>query len=709
MTTVAAQNDPYLLPMPDADTPVIPGHLIVGSARTGNARFGDRRWPLGLMNGNPSAIPVSIGWAQCPAELEGELRLAAWNMINGQLRPTFVKLKVGTRQRFRARVGMTHLRNTVHIWFTLAAWLCERGITSLSACDADLLDAYAFHLVDAGASRSKTKHVLAALTRLWAFDQMSAAPSGIGKPRWEDAGIDDYLPAAGSGVGENGTEPLDETTMGPLLIWAMRVVEDFAEDIRCARAERQRLARLAEANLGTPAGRAALETYLGPQVDAGAPLPSMEHLGRLRIARTYIAGSTGASRSQVDEFMTRHGRGRGREPVLGGPCPLAVPVTGRIEQRPWTGNIGFDQAEAMAQHVVTAAFIVVAYLTGMRPQEVLGLRSGCCPDPGPGAAAGHHLIRGRHYKSATDTEGNHLSVGVERDIPWVAITPVVNAIRVLESMVPDGALLFGIQAHSRPDSAPGDGAVKSPTMGVRIERFVAWANEIAAAHDRHSEAILPDRHGAVGTARFRRTLAWHIARRPGGLVALAIQYGHLRTAVSGSYASRSRNGIDELLDVESVRAVADTVAGLREALEAGGAVSGPAAQHAIKTAVSGPFFDGVVINATTARRLAANQDVMLYENPNAFLLCRFRRSQALCHRDATAAWPSLDRCVPECGNVVRTDRHAAALRERAEVLVRCADHAPGPAAERLRRNADKLRSYADQHDRTRMTLKESAA
>ena len=34
------------------------------------------------------------------------------------------------------------------------------------------------------------------------------------------------------------------------------------------------------------------------------------------------------------------------------------------------------------RHLGTAAFIVCAYLTGMRPQEILGLRTGCCPDPG---------------------------------------------------------------------------------------------------------------------------------------------------------------------------------------------------------------------------------------------------------------------------------------------------------------------------------------
>jgi hypothetical protein len=243
----------------------------------------------------------------------------------------------------------------------------------------------------------------------------------------------------------------------------------------------------------------------------------------------------------------------------------------------------------------------------------------------------------------------------------------------------------------------------------RIERFVAWANALATDHGLRSEVIPSDPYGGIGTARFRRTLAWHIARRPGGLVALAVQYGHMRTAVSGSYASRGRNGIDELLDVETLCAVADTVANLRDELESSGGVSGPSARHAIKTATCGPFFAGTVINATTARRLAANGDVTLYENPNAFLLCRYRREQALCHRQGAADSPSLDRCSPSRGNVVRTDQHAQQLRARADVMDLRAAHAPGPVADRLRGNADKLRALADHHDRTRITLPEASA
>jgi hypothetical protein len=60
-----------------------------------------------------------------------------------------------------------------------------------------------------------------------------AHPAGIGRPPWDVSGVDDYLPAATSTGGENATEPLAEQTMGPLIIWAMRVVDDFFGHPRC--------------------------------------------------------------------------------------------------------------------------------------------------------------------------------------------------------------------------------------------------------------------------------------------------------------------------------------------------------------------------------------------------------------------------------------------------------------------------------------------
>ncbi|MBF8193117.1 hypothetical protein ITP53_47110 [Nonomuraea sp. K274] len=46
---------------------------------------------------------------------------------------------------------------------------------------------------------------------------------------------------------------------------------------------------------------------------------------------------------------------------------------------------------------------------------------------------------------------------------------------------------------------------------------------------------------------------------------------------------------------------------------------------------------------------------MIYDNPQAFVLCHYKRAQALCHRDGVKDTPSLDHCVPGCGNIVCTD------------------------------------------------------
>jgi len=216
-----------------------------------------------------------------------------------------------------------------------------------------------------------------------------------------------------------------------------------------------------------------------------------------------------------------------------------------------------------------------------------------------------------------------------------------------------------------------------------------------------------DPHGNIGLSRFRRSLAWHIARRPNGLVALAIQYGHMRTAfdwTSEGYGSRSRNGIHDLIDLETARAVADTVAALQGDLENGGGISGPAARRAIKAAAAAPRFAGVLITLASARRLLANEDAMIYDNPHALVLCHYKREKALCHRDGIRDTPSLDRCVPGCGNIARTDQQSTQLRDRALALEARAGNVPQPVGDRLRANAARLRELAGKHDRTRVTI-----
>ncbi|WP_234348275.1 integrase [Kitasatospora sp. MY 5-36] len=684
-----------------------------------NTYYSAAKWPLAPLVDNPATSLRVITWSKCPPAVREEMRLLVWTTLNGELRPTFVK----ERRSRRSRLGPDTTWQAVQEWFRMAHWLDKRGIHSLAQADGAVLHEYGEHVRDSGVGRSRVIKLLGFVTRMWAFDQLSARPAGIARPPWDERGIDDYLPSEKGGGGENSREPLATATMGPLLIWAMRMVDDFADDILAAWEETRRLAEAARTTAASPAGKAALAAYLTPIVEAGAPVPAVWHRGELRFARSYVGGLTGASARQVDTAIKRYGltEAAGLRP---GPCPLDVPVTGRIAGVPWRAAIDFTEASALMRHLGTASFIVCAYLTGMRPEEVLGMRSGCCPDPLPdeNGETGRHLIRSVHYKTATDDEGNYLAGGTERDVPWVAITPVVNAIRVLERMVPAGHLLFDHDAHdalygARPSTR---GALRAQSMRQRIEDFAAWANTEAEAQGLPGEVIPPDPHGNIGTARFRRTLAWHIARRPGGLVALAIQYGHIRTTlnteVSGGYGTRSRGGIHDVLALETALATAETAADLHEQFETGSGISGPSARRAVVEAATGRRFEGREIKTdfarkyAAARRYLARDGAVLYDNPHALLLCLYKEDRALCQREGVGLdAPTLDRCVPGCGNTVRTDDHAAALRERADRIDKRAAHTPQPIGDRLRANADKLRAYADEHDRTRFTRQEIPA
>ncbi|MEV0742968.1 integrase [Streptomyces sp. NPDC050549] len=706
MTTVGtvAEIDTYLLAMPAPGSPVVLPQWISRGNTHPNSRYQEPIWSMAPLIDNPGTGLVKLHWKNCPGPLRDQVKLAAWTMINGQLRPTYLQTR-GVQARSRS--GGTDMLATCHEWMRLARWLHERQITSLAACTETQWRAYASERLGQ-VSRDTAAIICVRLANLWAFDQLSARPSGIARPPWETEGVDDFLPPVGTaGGGENATEPLDPRVLGPLLIWAIRFIDDFADDILAAWAER-RLVAVAAATKAAPAGWAALEEWLLPMARAGHPLPTNSGKSEIQVATTYIAALAGSNRGQVSRFVKQHGLAEiaAERP---GPCPLRGPVTGRINGKPWRDHVDFNEAAELMKHLGTAATITLLYLTGMRPQEVQGLRSGCCPDPAPAADGtdGRHLIHSHHYKNVTDDDGNHISAGEVRQVPWVAITPVVHAIRVLERMVPERELLLSTAHHEFHSRHGHAGALKKHTLTLRIESFVNWVNREAGVQGLSDQTIPEDPNGAIGLGRFRRSLAWHIARRPGGLVALAIQYGHMRTVLDGrtssGYGARGRGGIHAILDVETALAAADTAARLRDRVAAGENVSGPAARRALTAAAHTPRFEGRIVPRTFARKAStflARDGIVLYDNPDAFLICAFKHDNALCEPEPGATAPRQYDCRPGCGNTVRTDAHARQLRERAEELDQLAAHAPGPVSKRLRANANRLRETADTHDST---------
>ena len=252
--------------------------------------------------------------------------------------------------------------------------------------------------------------------------------------------------------------------------------------------------------------------------------------------------------------------------------------------------------------------------------------------------------------------------------------------------------------------------ITARAANTRIAEFITWVNDYAREHGLDSETIPDDPDGPVTLSRFRRTIAWHIARLPGGTVALAIQYGHLRTLTSEGYSGRSRHGLRDLLDLETARAMASYLQDVSDSLDSGGGVSGPAARRLADAArQAASRFEGLFLSPRQARALLADPALQVHDSPGAFLACNYDPAKALCHPDreagSTAGHPALDRCDPACANIARTDEHITALT--AEIARLRAESAspllPGPIRQRLAGRAAALEKIAERHARTRIT------
>ena len=87
-----------------------------------------------------------------------------------------------------------------------------------------------------------------------------------------------------------------------------------------------------------------------------------------------------------------------------------------------------------------------------------------------------------------------------------------------------------------PASIAKPGSRRCATMDARttvsinqdIEAFIAWVDATFTG-SAGAPAIQPDPAGRIYSTRLRRTLAYFIVRRPGGLIAAALQYGHVRS------------------------------------------------------------------------------------------------------------------------------------------------------------------------------------
>lgn len=105
---------------------------------------------------------------------------------------------------------------------------------------------------------------------------------------------------------------------------------------------------------------------------------------------------------------------------------------------------------------------------------------------------------------------------------------------MLEDLSPS-AMLFPTGKFGSPDWLTSSRSRTIHGINEDISVFLDWFNTDVATTTGHP-VVEADPHGAITGRRLRRTLAWHIVRRPGGTIAGATQYGHLLTQITHGYA-----------------------------------------------------------------------------------------------------------------------------------------------------------------------------
>lgn len=685
-----------------ADTPIMLSRPLVREESV--ARFGDNRWPLTPAIHQAHTQALSIDWLTTDSRLREELKVYAWVLLN------YEPAEHDAAVTGYSRISVRTIARVVIVLRLFVSFLLDQGKHTICETTNDDLERYADFVAAAETSDEIRRDALAEVRRLWSHRQILPEKLRLpDQPPWGGLSPMDVLGIGARPMAENSIKRIAEHTMHGLLTWALRFTEHFADDILTAAAEYNRFAPYR--GRGFRNGRKVVSGGLVARAEAlvmelrrdGRPLPGQAsdsgveldfaHLGRLLDTRPWSVRE-----SRVPDLLLASGL-----PIVG--CaPVTGPVTGRFDGVPWRDiPIGYDDVGGLVDALTAACLIIVAYLSGMRPGEVLNLRRGCVHHD---QATGLWTISGLTFKGERDDAG-HKAEGTEREVPWVVVEPVAQAIGVMERLHAS-PLLFPTRLLDNRRPGREGAAVGLQRAGILISRFTTWVNAYCAERGR-PDVITPDPvQDNITLSRFRRTLCWHIYRKPRGLVAAAIQYGHIATTTTLGYAGTAESGFPDELAFERFLARLDDLGDASRRLDAGEHVSGPSALvYRERVATGTQQFQGVVLTSgRQAMGLLGNASLQIYHGRG--MTCVPQMGKQLCQLRRTPAGedtPDLPECRRGCQCKAYTDADVIELRRRAAVLEEVVDDPLTPSL-RLERERDELQRLVDiinEHDTTRTT------
>jgi hypothetical protein len=660
--------------------PLKPGH-----AREALSRVGDPSWDLGpaVFRENARRCHVTVHFDVLDhADVQAAMRAYLYARLNFDIPGCRAKLPpASVRQAFnRARRFFAFARDRI-------------GRLDLGRIDQPLVDAYARHLRADPARRPViVGQLLEVVVDLYHFrDHLPAG--GLGFEPW--AGRAAARVAGHRHVRENRTPRMPEQVITPLLAWSLRYVTVFAHDILAARRELDRLEarrdRVAAVDAGVSEAdrrrrrRARLKAFFDRRrrEGRGVPIWGTAHNGKLRVdAATGVvtppinahllhlhAGIDVQAEPRAHLMLTCgepgmiHAAATELGVEVGG---MDTPISTDPESgRPWRARFDAKTLQHEERMLQAAAYILCAYLTGMRDCEVQAMRRGCLSTTrSEDGLIERHRVRSTLYKGRSST-GEAAS--------WVTIEPVADAIAVLERLSDSAARATGNDTLW--PVLRRSAVTKAHLSSEVVRQLNAFRDHLNAAFGEADIPVVPfgpdGKPWRITTRQFRRTIAWHIANRPFGTVAGMIHYKHASVAAFEGYAGTSASGFRAEVEAQRRLGQQDDLLDYFDRRQGGASLSGPAGPRIERTlddaaARLGPL-PALIADRARLRVMLASVARTLHVGPLAD--CFFDPATALCLKRVTTPdprHPLTTLCDPtRCPNACIAARHRPAWEKAA--------------------------------------------
>jgi integrase len=638
---------------------VLEGHeLREGIDLADTSRFGEDVWDLGPINHQDHLLRSILNFPTLPARFRAVSKELFYALLVGELPPGEIRLK-----QFSVRTVFTCVKRFLD-------WADTRGHDTLASMTQQDFLAYQQWLLSTHLGPSQRGIHRRSARLFWVFgdglhtDRLSLDPQRL--ESWQTDTCKAPLRL------ENTTDRIPEEVISPLLVWALRWVNDFSEDILAARDEWWPLyinpditKRPRRTGYGKPVRMAELQRLLDDYRKARRPLPATQdgNVNRYFLARQLQRDSNFLGKPNAQAMLAAAVAELG----LADGSYLLTPMLARLDGTPWLAAVGYRQVPKLSRLLQSACYIVIAYLSGMRDSEVKHLRRGC--------------ISWERDRDGNVCRRTITSLAFKGEAPrgvsatWVVSESVERAVGILEQLRPDDAkYLFTILPGGSRTPGPNH-AMQTQTTNVGLNEFVDFVNDYCATHHRADAIPLVRRQRwTLRTGQFRRTLAWFIARQPGGAIAGSIQYRHHSIQMFEGYAGTSESGFRGEVEAERTLQRREQLFAMIENHEHHD-LRGPAAGEAqtrLDTLQRRPAYAGGVV--TDRRRLLR---IMRRDDPRIYLghfvTCVYNPDKALCRRqlsaDGTQSTPDLGSCQPlDCRNVALTAANRRALTDQLHKL-----------------------------------------